>query len=54
MEKVVDMLLSERKSEILQRGGDLNEFNIIGGMRSEPLVENGERVGYKCINISNG
>ena len=44
MEKVVDMLMSERKSEILQRGGDLSEFNIIGGMRTEPLVENGERV----------
>jgi nucleoside-triphosphatase len=54
MEKIVGMLHSERKSEILQRGGDLNEFNIIGGMRSEPLMENGERVGYKCIDISNG
>ena len=54
MEKIVDMLHSERKSEILQRGGDLNEFNIVGGMRSEPLMENGERVGYKCIDISNG
>ena len=54
MEKVVDMLISERKSEILQRGGDLSEFNIVGGMRSEPLVENGERVGYKCIDINTG
>ena len=54
MEKVVDMLMSERKSEILQRGGDLSEFNIIGGMRTEPLVENGERVGYKCIDINTG
>lgn len=54
MEKIVGMLHSERKSEILQRGGDLNEFNIVGGMRSEPLMENGERVGYKCIDISNG
>jgi nucleoside-triphosphatase len=54
MEKVVDMLMSERKSEILQRGGDLSEFNIIGGMRTEPLVENSERVGYKCIDINTG
>ena len=52
MEKVVDMLLEERKSEILQRGGTPSEFNIIGGMRTEPLVENGERVGYKCIDIN--
>ena len=54
MEKVVTMLIDERKKEILQRGGDPSDFNIIGGMRTEPLVENGERVGYKCIDISTG
>ena len=54
MEKVVDMLLEERKSEILQRGGTPDDFNIIGGMRTNPLVENGERVGYKCMDIHTG
>ncbi|MBT3772128.1 MAG: nucleotide kinase [Euryarchaeota archaeon] len=51
MEKVVKMIFDERGKEIIARGGDLEENPVMGGMRTEPIVENGERVGYKCINI---
>ena len=46
MEKVLEMLSDERTREITLRGGSL-EKPILGGMRTEPLVENGERMGYK-------
>ena len=53
MEKVLDMLLDERKREISMRGGS-TEDAIIGGVRTEPLLENGERMGYKIIDIVTG
>tara|TARA_B100001115_G_C15804422_1_gene398134 strand:+ start:396 stop:980 length:585 start_codon:yes stop_codon:yes gene_type:complete len=52
--KVLEMLEDERKREINARGGDGANTNIIGGMRTEPLTENSERVGYKVININTG
>lgn len=54
MEKVVTMLIEERGHEIRSRGGNPSEVNILGGMRTEPIIENGERVGYKCIDIRTG
>ena len=53
MEKVLDMLMDERKREISMRGGS-TETPILGGVRTEPLVENGERMGYKIIDIVSG
>jgi len=53
MEKVLDMLLDERKREISMRGGS-SEKPILGGLRTEPLLENGERMGYKVIDIVSG
>ena len=50
MEKVLDMLIDERKREISMRGGS-EETTILGGVRTEPLLENGERMGYKIIDI---
>ena len=50
MEKVLEMLSDERTREITLRGGSM-EKPILGGMRTEPLVENGERMGYKVIDI---
>ena len=52
--KVLEMLEDERRREINARGGDGAGTDIIGGMRTEPLVENSERVGYKVINIRTG
>nr|ADD93248.1 hypothetical protein [uncultured archaeon MedDCM-OCT-S08-C82] len=53
MEKVLDMLLDERKREISMRGGS-TDSPILGGLRTEPLLENGERMGYKVIDIVSG
>ena len=52
--KVLEMLEEERRREINARGGDGANTDIIGGMRTEPLVENSERAGYKVINITPG
>ena len=52
--KVLEMLTDERIREINSRGGDGHETDIIGGMRTEPISENSERVGYKVIDIITG
>ena len=52
--KVLEMLEEERRREINARGGDGANTDIIGGMRTEPLIEGSERVGYKVININTG
>ena len=54
MTKVVNMLGEERRKELLNRGHDLEEIELIGGMRTEPIVVDGQRVGYKCISINTG
>ena len=53
MEKVFDMLSDERTREITLRGGS-TENQILGGLRTEPLLENGERMGYKVIDLVSG
>jgi len=53
MEKVLEMLVDERKREILMRGS-LTDAPIIGGMRTEPILEGSERLGYRVINIVTG
>ena len=54
MTKVVNMLGEERRKELLNRGHNLEEIELIGGMRTEPIVVDGQRVGYKCISINTG
>ncbi len=54
MQKVVSMLADERVEEMRARGDDVEAAKLLGGMRCEPLVENGERVGFKCINYQTG
>ncbi|MFL2946759.1 MAG: nucleoside-triphosphatase [Candidatus Poseidoniales archaeon] len=54
MGKVVSMLSDERLEEMRARGDDVGAAKLLGGMRCEPVVENGERVGFKCINFQNG
>ena len=53
MEKVLKMLVDERTREIHMRGGTV-EKPILGGLRTEPLLENGERLGYKIIDVVTG
>ena len=52
--KVLEMLEEERRREINARGGDGANTDIIGGMRTEPIMEASERVGYKIIDIHTG
>ena len=54
MAKVVKMLGDERRKELMNRGHDPETIKLIGGMRTEPIIVNGERVGYKCISINTG
>ena len=54
MQKVVSMLADERVEEMRARGDDVAAAKLLGGMRCEPLVEDGERVGFKCINYQTG
>ncbi|MEO2120972.1 MAG: nucleoside-triphosphatase [Candidatus Poseidoniia archaeon] len=54
MAKVVKMLGDERRKELMNRGHDLETIELIGGMRTEPIVVDGQRVGYKCISINTG
>ena len=53
LDKVVSMIIEERKADSRagRRGGPAN---IIGGMRTEAIIENGERVGYACVDILSG
>ena len=53
MEKVLQMLTEERTHEIKLRG-NLSDKPIIAGMRTEPIIEGGERLGYKVIDIITG
>ena len=46
LDKVVSMLTEENSMS--------SGSSVIGGMRSEAIIENGERVGYACIDISTG
>ena len=54
MEKVVSMLSDERRNEMRARGDDVEAAKLLGGMRCEPLIEDGDRVGFKCINFQTG
>ena len=42
----------ERKNGITR--GPFSAENLIGGMTTESIIENGERVGYACVNIRTG
>ena len=54
MEKVVSMLTEERRDEMRARGDDVAAAKLLGWMRCEPVIEDGERVGFKCINFQTG
>ena len=53
LQKVVDML-SEEGGGFRRTKGPSPPEHIVGGMRCEPVIENGERVGYACVNILTG
>jgi nucleoside-triphosphatase len=53
MEKVLSMLKEERGRELSARNL-AGETEIIGGICTEPILENGERLGYKIRDLVTG
>ena len=53
LDKVVSMVIEERKAVSRGRRRGV-AANIIGGMRTEAIIEDGERVGYACVDILSG
>ena len=53
MEKVLGMLVEERTNEINLRGNHSGK-PIVAGMRTEPIIDKGERLGYKEVDIITG
>lgn len=53
MEKVLSMLQEERGRELSARNL-AGETEIIGGICTEPILENGERLGYKVRDLVTG
>ena len=51
LDKVVSMVIEEHKAD--PRGSGTGS-GVIGGMRTEAIIEDGERVGYACIDIETG
>ena len=53
LQKVMDMISEEGGGTLRTRGPSPPE-HIIGGMRCEAVIEDGERVGFACVNIITG
>ena len=51
LDKVVSMVVDDHKSDPRR---STSGSSVIGGMRTEAIIENGERVGYACIDIATG
>ena len=51
LDKVVSMVIAEHKKD--PRGSGTGS-GVIGGMRTKAIIEDGERVGYACIDIETG
>ena len=54
MKKITEMLENERGQELRGRGEDPSSFQIIGGIKTIPILEGTTRIGYSCLNIQSG
>lgn len=54
LDKVIEMIIADRKKECMVRGEDINELNILGGVRTQPLHDGADRLGYEVINHQTG
>ena len=54
LEKVVSMLIEERKQEKRARNEDPNAKPVVGGMKTQTIMEDGQRVGFECVDIVTG
>ena len=54
LEKVVNMLSDERRQEKRSRNDDTAGNPIVGGMKTRTILEDGQRVGFECVDIITG
>ena len=54
LEKVVNMLSDERRQEKRSRRDDTAGNPIVGGMKTRVVLEEGQRVGFECVDIITG
>ncbi|RAH15494.1 MAG: nucleotide kinase [Methanobacteriota archaeon] len=55
LQKTVGMLIEQRKAQLISKGEEYENYNIVGGMLMEPIKnEKGERVGFECVNYQSG
>ena len=54
LKKIIKMIEEEKEKEFRSRGEDFENYKLIGGMFTEALVEDGERVGFECVNYQTG
>tara|TARA_B100000085_G_C18509935_1_gene499192 strand:- start:741 stop:1325 length:585 start_codon:yes stop_codon:yes gene_type:complete len=54
LQKVIDMIMESGGLKSSRMRGPNAPANIIGGMRTEIIIENGERMGFACVNILTG
>ena len=47
LEKVMNMLIEERKQEKRARNDDPNAKPIVGGIKTQTVMEDGQRVGFE-------
>ncbi len=53
LDKVVSMIIEERTADSHRERSGV-PANIIGGIRTEAIIEDGDRVGYACVDILSG
>ena len=51
LDKVVSMVIAEHEADSRRSG---TGSRVVGGMRTKAIIEDGERVGYACIDIETG
>jgi nucleoside-triphosphatase len=55
LQKVVDMIVDERKKEKRARNDEVGANKpIVGGMKTRTILEDGQRVGFECVDIVTG
>ncbi len=54
LEKVVGMLIEEKKQEMRGRSFDSVETPLVGGMKTRTIIEDGQRVGFECVDLITG
>lgn len=54
LEKVISMVTEERLQELRSRNKETAGKSIVGGMKTRTIIEDGQRVGFECVDIITG